>query len=145
MWVLFVRKGMYWIRHCPSVRPPQNNLNLWGLSDILVEEPNLKKCIIKGDNWILFFFSFDCISLELLLRLPTLYSTDDMLESWFNFPPKMVTFSENNGWICQYIPFIEPTCAYCTVGSYASLSVRLSVRLFVCHTFKNSYLRKYYR
>ncbi len=25
--------------------------------------------------------------------------------------------------------FIEPTCAYCTVGSYASLSVRLSV----CH------------
>ncbi len=40
--------------------------------------------------------------------------------------------------------FIEPTCAYCTVGSYASLSICPSVRLSVCHTFKNSYLRKYY-
>ncbi len=28
--------------------------------------------------------------------------------------------------------FIEPTCAYCTMGSYASLSVRPSVRLSVC-------------
>ena len=28
--------------------------------------------------------------------------------------------------------FIEPTCAYCVVGSYASLSVRLSVCLSVC-------------
>ncbi len=26
----------------------------------------------------------------------------------------------------------EPTCAYCTVGSYASLSLRLSVRPSVC-------------
>ncbi len=37
----------------------------------------------------------------------------------------------------------EPTCAYCTVGSYASLSVRLSV----CQLLRldnNSYLRKYY-
>ncbi len=39
----------------------------------------------------------------------------------------------------------EPTCAYCTVGSYASLSVCPSVCPSVCHTFKNSYLRKYYR
>ena len=31
-----------------------------------------------------------------------------------------------------YILF-EPTCAYCTVGSYASLSVRPSVRLSVFH------------
>ena len=32
--------------------------------------------------------------------------------------------------------FFEPTCAYCTVGSYASLSVRPSVRLSVYHWIK---------
>ncbi len=29
-----------------------------------------------------------------------------MLEFWFNFPRKMVTFSEINRLICQFIPFI---------------------------------------
>ncbi len=36
---------------------------------------------------------------------------------------------------------IEPTCAYCTVGSYASLSVRPSLCLSLDN---NSYLKKYY-
>ena len=44
---------------------------------------------------------------------------------------------------------IEATCALCTMGSYASLSVRLSVRLAGldqnsdCTIFNNSYLGKY--
>ncbi len=47
--------------------------------------------------------------------------------------------------IHMYYAFIKPTCANCMVGSYVSLSVRLSVRPSVCHTFNNSYLRQYYR
>ncbi len=38
----------------------------------------------------------------------------------------------------------EPTCACCTVGSYASLSVCLSVTLPKFRLDNNSYLRKYY-
>ena len=48
----------------------------------------------------------------------------------------------------QMTNIVEPTCAYCTRGSYASLSVCPSV----CHWIiihisldNNSYLRKYYR
>ncbi len=47
------------------------------------------------------------------------------------------------------LPFIEPTCAYCTVGSYAPLSVCcLSVVCTLDLTEmgeKNSYLKKYFR
>ena len=36
----------------------------------------------------------------------------------------------------SYVNFIEPTCAYCTVGSYALLSVCLSVCLSTFHWIK---------
>ncbi len=40
-----------------------------------------------------------------------------------------------------YPAFIEPTCTYCMVGSYALLSVRPSIRLSLDN---NSYLGKYH-
>ena len=45
---------------------------------------------------------------------------------------------------CEYACYcwrhiFEPICAYCTVGSYASLSVCLSVRPAVCHGQENGH------
>ncbi len=50
-----------------------------------------------------------------------------------------------------FTEFIEPTCAYCTVGSYALLSVRLSVRpsvtllkIHISESIKGRNLKRYH-
>ena len=49
--------------------------------------------------------------------------------------PVLVKKGESNVWFVSFTIF-EPTCAYCTMGSYTSLSV--------CHWIINLYLGKYY-
>ncbi len=51
-------------------------------------------------------------------------------------------------WFCRHknwlaMALFEPTCAYCTMGSYASLSVCLSLDNNSLNN--NAYLKKYYR
>ena len=54
-----------------------------------------------------------------------------------------IVFKNSLDLISSFLIF-EPTCAYCTVGSYASLSVCPSVCLSLFTLDNNSYLGKYY-
>ncbi len=49
-----------------------------------------------------------------------------------NFDKRVVTVAVVALWSVKLLEyFFEPTCVYCTVGSYVSLSVRLSVRHWI--------------